>query len=336
MSTGSESSPSVYEDSLQQRYIFLGKIGEGTYGSAWVALDKISKTKAVLKAVHKDQTPRELFKNELKYSRLLSGHRHIITTRRDAYETDTAYVLVQDFAAGGDLFDAIRPESGVPEEAAKRYILQIVSAVHAMHAKGLVHRDVKPENIVLEDKTGTNILLIDFGMTRRTGCYVNSMCGSIPYMPPEICSTADGYYCHPSTDVWSVGVLLYCLLTGRFPWQLATLSDPNFREFVRWQRGETGRIPSIMRMFSPKLLELFSKLLCLDWRRRCGVTEVLYYIKHQWFTDKPKVKQEIKLSGPGADGLDGLVEKDKVASLEQASNKELHSSLCTYPIMGGH
>jgi serine/threonine-protein kinase SBK len=331
MSTGSESSSSICEEGLQQQYNFLGKIGEGTYGSAWLAVDKISNTKVVLKAVHKDQTPREHFKNELKYSRLLSGHPHIITTRHDAYETDNAYILVQDFAAGGDLFDAIRPEIGIPEDTAKKYILQIASAVHAMHTKGLVHRDVKPENAVLQDDAGTNIQLIDFGMARRQGCYVNGMCGSIPYMPPEICSAADGYYCHPSTDVWSVGVLLYCLLTGRFPWQMATLTDTNFREFVRWQRGETEKVPGIMKKFSPKLLELFRKLLCLDWRKRCNVTEVLYYVKYRWFID-PSMTKDNK---PGVDSLD-IDAEDQLSNLEKVTNKEHRSSLCTYPIMGGH
>ena len=327
MSTGSECVSSSYEDCLEQRYIFLRKIGSGTYGSAWAALEKTTRTKVVLKTVHKSHTSRDLFKKELKYSHLLSGHRHIITTRPEAFETDKAYVLVQDFAAGGDLFDTIGPEIGLSEETAKRYIVQIASAVHALHSSGLVHRDVKPENIVLEDKKGTNVLLIDFGMTRRTGYYIDRVCGSIPYTPPEICAASDGYRCHSSADVWSVGVLLYCMLTGSFPWEQATENDTNFREFARWQRGETRRIPSLWRQFSPKLLELFSKLLCLDWQRRCGVTEVLHYIKHQWFARSVTVARQIGLSASSVEALRCLTQKDHLASLHQIASRELYSTL---------
>lgn len=325
MSSGSEAS-SVYEDCLEQRYIFLRKIGSGTYGSAWAALDKVTRTKVVLKTVHKSHTSRDLFKKELKYSRQLSGHRNIITTKADAFETDKAYVLIQDFAAGGDLFDAIGPEVGLPENRAKRYIAQISSAVQSVHARGLVHRDVKPENMVLEDKNGTNVLLIDFGMTRRTGCYIERVCGSIPYTPPEICTAADGYHCHSSADVWSVGVLLYCMLTGSFPWEQATESDKNFAEFARWQRGETQRVPPLWRQFSPKLMELFSKLLCLDWEGRCSVTEVLQYIKFDWFELRQTIRRQVGLSASSVEALRSLVQQDQLPGLQQVAGRELYAT----------
>ncbi|XP_062507529.1 serine/threonine-protein kinase SBK1-like [Corticium candelabrum] len=333
MSNGSESSVSSFEDCLERRYIFLRKIGSGTFSSAWAALDKVTRTKVVLKTVHKKNTSRSLFKKELKYSRMLSGHRHVINTRSDAFETDKAYVLIQDLAAGGDLFDAIGPEIGLAEETAKRYIVQVASALHSMHTKGLVHRDVKPENIVLEDKNGSNVLLIDFGMTRRTGYYIERVCGSIPYTPPEVCMAADGYHCHTSSDVWSVGVLLYCMLTGNFPWEQATECDSNFAEFCRWQRGESEKIPPLWRQFSPKLLELFSKLLCLDWQKRCSVTEIFHYTKFFWF-QHPTDKRQIQLSASSVEALRSLVQQDQEQhKLQHPTNKELYAT-CYIPHKG--
>ena len=116
--------------------------------------------------------------------------------------------MVQDYASSGDLFDAIEPGVGLKESTAKLYLGQICRAVEFMHSIDLVHRDIKPENIVLADKEGSSVLLIDFGMTLRSGTHC-----SIPYTAPEICSAPDevGFFADPSSDVWSVGILLFCI-----------------------------------------------------------------------------------------------------------------------------
>ena len=271
--------------SLDERYCFLKQAGQGTYGTTWLAEDKATGKLVAVKAISKSSTRRSDFKRELKYGRYLGNHPNIITTHENAFETKTSYVMVQDFATGGDLFDAIRPEVGLKESKAKEYIKQITKAVDYMHSKKLVHRDIKPENIVLGDAEGTFVQLIDFGMTLRTGTHVPKVCGSIPYTPPEICNASDevGFLADPSCDVWSVGILLFCMLTGSFPWEQATLDDPNYYEFVQWQNGITIKPPHMWRRFSPALLKLFSKLLAANPKERCDILEILNYINEPWF-----------------------------------------------------
>ena len=275
------------QSSLDERFTFIRQAGKGTYGTAWIAEDKTNGKKVAIKAINKSTTTRAEFKKELKYSKHLSKHPNIITTHDTAYETKTTYVMVQDYASGGDLFDAIEPEVGLPEPKARRFIYQIAKAVDSMHSKKLVHRDIKPENIVLGDKEGSFVQLIDFGMTLRTGTHVPKVCGSIPYTPPEICNASDdsGFFAEPSCDVWSVGVLLFCMLTGSFPWEQATLSDPNYYEFVQWQNGVIIKPPRMWQNFSPRLLTLFNKLLAMDPRDRCEVREVYKYLNDSWFID---------------------------------------------------
>ena len=271
--------------SLDERYTFIKQAGKGTYGTTWIAEDNQTGQTVAIKAMEKSSTSRADFKRELKYSKHLSKHSNIITTHDTAYETRTSYVMVQDYASGGDLFDAIEPEVGLEESKAKLYLSQIAKAVQYIHSKGLVHRDIKPENIVLGDKEGSFVQLIDFGMTLKNGTHVPRVCGSIPYTPPEICSASDdiGFLVDPSCDVWSVGILLFCMLTGSFPWEQATLSDPNYYEFVQWQSGITNKPPRMWRKFSPSLLSLFNKLLAMDPCDRCEMKEVFQHIKDAWF-----------------------------------------------------
>ena len=282
-----EQLPGDSQTCLDEKFHFLTQAGKGTYGTTWIAVERDTGRKVVVKAISKQGTSRACFKKEFKYSRLLSEHANIIFTQDSAYETKTSYVLVQDYAEGGDLFDAIEPEVGLEERKARKILGQIAKALEYMHGKKLVHRDVKPENVVLTEKDGSSVKLIDFGMTLRSGTHVSKVCGSIPYTPPEICSASDeaGFYVHSACDVWSVGVLLFCMLTGSFPWEQATLSDPNFYEFVKWQTGISSTVPYLWRNFSPSLLELFSKLLCVDPQKRCKISEVHSYLADPWFND---------------------------------------------------
>ena len=278
----------VYQTSLDERFTFLKQAGKGTYGTTWIAEDKtMFGRKVAIKAISKTSTSRSCFKKELKYSKHLAKHPYIITTHDTAYETKTSYVMVQDYATGGDLFDAIEPEVGLAESKARVYLREIAKALEYMHSKKLVHRDIKPENIVLGDAEGSYVQLIDFGMTLRAGTHVSRVCGSIPYTPPEICNASEesGFFVHSSCDVWSTGVLLFCMLTGSFPWEQATLSDPNFYEFVQWQSGVTSKPPRMWQQFSPRLLELFSKLLALEAKDRCKISEVYKYLSEPWFLD---------------------------------------------------
>ena len=272
------------EMSLDERYTFVKQAGQGTYGTAWIAEDVVTGKRVIIKAISKANTSRSDFKRELKYAKYLAKHPNIITTHDVAYETKTSYVTVQDYASGGDLLDAIEPEVGLKESTAKRYLSEICRAVEFMHSKKLVHRDIKPENIVLADKEGSSVQLIDFGMTLRTGTHVPRVCGSIPYTPPEICSASDevGFFADPSCDVWSVGILLFCMLTGSFPWEQATLNDPNYYDFVQWQCGTTSKPPRMWQRFSPKLLSLFNKMLAMHPEDRCSITEVYSYLNDSW------------------------------------------------------
>lgn len=113
------------------------------------------------------------------------------------------------------------------------------------------------------------------------------MSGTIPYTAPELCDVSrhEGFCVDYSTDVWAFGVLLFCMLTGNFPWEKALPSDSFYQEFVHWQRRRTNTVPSQWRRFTEQALRMFRRLLSVEQDRRCSVKEVFGYFSHSWMLD---------------------------------------------------
>lgn len=111
--------------------------------------------------------------------------------------------------------------------------------------------------------------------------------GTIPYTAPELCDVSrhEGFCVDYTTDVWAFGVLLFCMLTGNFPWEKALPSDSFYQEFIRWQRRRTNTVPSQWRRFTEQALRMFRRLLSVEQDHRCSVKEVFAYFSHTWMLD---------------------------------------------------
>ncbi|XP_071500386.1 serine/threonine-protein kinase SBK1-like [Diadema antillarum] len=316
-SGGQDSSTAVSPFPGTQRYTPIGVLKEGNYGKIELIVDKRTGVRYALKQVKKDSIKFKEFNRETTLSCELSVHAAIVATLPDTFESTDAYMMLQEYAPYGDLLEAIPPQKGLDEIRAKSCLAQVAAALSFLHSKRLVHGDVKPENVLLFDKDLTVAKLSDFGRTRRRGSLVRKNARSIPYSPPEVCQALENesFAVEPSQDSWHFGVMLFCVLTGMFPWEQADQTRSScFEEFVRWQKRKITIAPPAWRNFTPKLLKLCRKLLEPKAERRGSVSQIHKYVADPW------LKRPTDSSPPSRAGTGAAAAKRSSLGQNQDSN----------------
>ncbi|BFZ08360.1 hypothetical protein BsWGS_11399 [Bradybaena similaris] len=222
---------------LKNRFLLIKTLGEGTYGKVKLASDKATGEHVAIKYIKKTKIEDE---NDLVRIRreiqILSSlrHKHIVNIR-EVFEKKDKIVLVLDYAQGGELYDYLNKMGRLSESEARRIFRQIVSAIHYCHQNGIVHRDLKLENIILDDEG--NVKIADFGLSNyySHSSTLSTFCGSPLYASPEIVNGKP--YHGPEVDVWSLGVILYTLVYGAMPFESNSLvslkqqiSDGDFKQ----------------------------------------------------------------------------------------------------------
>ena len=176
---------------------------------------------------------------------------------------------------------------GLPQPAAQRCAAQLASALEHIHSHGLVYRDLKPENVLVCDPACQRVKLTDFGHTRPRGTLLRLTGPPIPYTAPELCAPPplpEGLPIQPSLDAWALGVLIFCLLTGYFPWDQPLVEvDPFFEDFLIWQAsGQPQDRPQPWYSRSPAADTLLWGLLDPHPRKRNPVGSIKSYLGQPW------------------------------------------------------
>ncbi|KAM9433186.1 MAP/microtubule affinity-regulating kinase 3-like isoform 10-T10 [Salvelinus alpinus] len=232
-------------------YRLLKTIGKGNFAKVKLARHILTGREVAIKIIDKTQlNPNSLQKlfREVRIMKLLN-HPNIVKLF-EVIETERTLYLVMEYASGGEVFDYLVAHGRMKEKEARAKFRQIVSAVQYCHQKHIVHRDLKAENLLLD--ADMNIKIADFGFSNEftLGNKLDTFCGSPPYAAPELFQGKK--YDGPEVDVWSLGVILYTLVSGSLPFDGQNLKE--LRERVL--RGKY-RIPFYMSTDCENLLKRF-------------------------------------------------------------------------------
>ncbi|XP_055302042.1 serine/threonine-protein kinase SIK1 isoform X2 [Sitodiplosis mosellana] len=245
-------------------------IGKGNFAVVKLARHRITKNEVAIKIIDKSQLDSgnlEKVYREVEIMKRLD-HPHIIRLYQ-VMETKLMLYIVSEYASQGEIFDYIARYGKMSERAARQKFWQILSAVEYCHKRGIVHRDLKAENLLLD--SNMRIKIADFGFSNffHPDELLATWCGSPPYAAPEVFEGKR--YVGPEIDVWSLGVVLYVLVCGALPFDGSTLQS--LRDRVLSGRF---RIPFFM---SQDCESLIRKMLVLDPHRRYTIEQIK---QHRW------------------------------------------------------
>ncbi|XP_019340459.1 serine/threonine-protein kinase SBK2 [Alligator mississippiensis] len=276
---------SLVHTEVAEHYEVIRELGRGKYGHVVLVTHRQRGTPMALKLLPKAHTKLHTFLYEYCVALSLATHPAIIGMFGIAIESSQYYGFLYEPALHKDLISIIKPRDGIPEPAAKQCTKQLVSALEFIHSRGLVYRDVKPENVLLFDPECRRIKLTDFGLTRPKGTMLKLVAGVIPYTAPELSSTTgtQGLPIDTSLDAWAFGVLLFCLLTGYFPWEQSLPQDPFFEDFMLWQEsGLDEDLPRHWKCLTTEATRMLRSLLALDPAQRSPVSGAMRYVDSPW------------------------------------------------------
>jgi hypothetical protein len=226
---------------LPAPFVPVRLVGQGGFGQVWEAIDDKHRRRVAIKVARRP-TPAEAADSYLREARTLArlDHPNVVPVYDSGLTQDRRGFLVSKFVTGGTLDRRLAGGPLAPELAA-HLVAAVADGLQHAHERGIVHRDVKPPNVLL-DHAGRP-LLIDFGLALWSGEPDYSYCGTPAYMSPE--QAQGGVPLTPQTDVFSLGVVLYELLTGRRPFEGETLDD--LRDHI------IGRPPVAVRQRNPRV-----------------------------------------------------------------------------------
>eukprot|EP00123_Amoebidium_parasiticum_P003466 comp14772_c0_seq1/m.11192 comp14772_c0_seq1/g.11192 ORF comp14772_c0_seq1/g.11192 comp14772_c0_seq1/m.11192 type:complete len:642 (-) comp14772_c0_seq1:453-2378(-) len=286
---------------IEDRFDIGQVIGQGAYSTVRVATEKGTNKKVAIKYIERRRAFGDMNLDlECRLLRQLGRHPNI-NAFVGLYENKKCYMIVLEYMKGGELLDILikRVEQGkTPYSEAQVAVImrQVVSAVEQCHKNDIIHRDLKPENILVSDEGtlgaadslfGAPLKVADFGLATvfKPGQKLRETCGTPNYMAPErLCRKPYD----EKSDIWSVGVLMYILVAGTFPFYGET--DEEIR-LCACNPNEPEYGPEFKNVSRPCLELLRDHLLAKDPAKRPTASELL---RHPWMTGELASTAEIK------------------------------------------
>ncbi|KAI9173168.1 hypothetical protein H9P43_007299 [Blastocladiella emersonii ATCC 22665] len=271
-------------------YLFVRVLGTGTYAAVWLVTEKhtgakfackvIDKRKAGIRATDNDQD----VIGEIEVMCQIA-HANVLRVHDFAMTREKVYVYLE-LAKGGELFDRLARKGAMPEANARYVMFQVFNAVKFLHDRNITHRDIKPENVLLgDDSDWPQIFLGDFGLAKNTTqvTRMKTLCGTLNYLAPEVLSQSRVAGYGSSVDCWSVGVMMFLLLSGSLPFDHK--ADAALKQLIKAGKFEFGHTPALRDHWdtiSDEAKDLIIGLLNKNVENRLTMNDAL---RHAWIAE---------------------------------------------------
>lgn len=278
-------------DRFENEYALKERINVGSYSICHKCLHKKTGTLFAVKIMN------ILQKDPMEEIEIILRHNHHanIVRCRDIYLNDNSVYLVLEYCQGGELLDKILSKKYLTEREASNILRVIVGTVDYLHKHGVVHRDLKPSNILYADMSDKpeSLRIIDFGFAKQQrDCngLLMTPCYTAQYAAPEVLKK-QGY--DESCDIWSLGVLLYVMLSGKPPFKAdSENTDTSEAILSRINESKINLEDGNWRVVSNEAKDLIRRMLHLDPRQRIDAPNIL---KHPWIVNVNNLS-DIKLT----------------------------------------
>ena len=261
-------------------YVLGKQLGSGGFASVREATHESTGERVAIKVIERSSlNPDGQIRSEISLCKKLASCDNIVRYKAH-FVTEEAVYLALELVTGGELYDRLEQAGKFSEDKAREYFAQLLDGVEACHAVGVCHRDLKLENVLMD--TDGSIKITDFGFSKLfTQGSPRTVVGTALYVAPEVVLQDGGEYSGVAADIWSLGIILYLLTVGRFPFNRGHIGGvaPGMSRSAKERfRNDNFRAMSHM---SPPLVGLLRRVLCADPARRANIAEIR---QHEWFT----------------------------------------------------
>ncbi|KAJ3427515.1 protein kinase [Anaeramoeba flamelloides] len=255
-------------------YSLSKTIGMGSFSKVKLGTHKILNKQVAIKIINKQAASKknsaimDNIRHEIEILKCLN-HQNVLKLIKIFDDTQFSYIITE-YVPGGELFDFIYKNKKLNEDVARNIFSQILTGVDYCHKIGIIHRDLKPENILLDKDR--NVTIIDFGLSsfgKENNFYFTKTCGSPLYSSPELIKGKK--YDGKKNDIWSMGVILFLMVCGYFPFNCRSIG--NLKKKI--QKGV-----QIPKYISSELSNLIQRMLKIDPKKRITIQEIK---EHTWF-----------------------------------------------------
>ena len=239
---------------IMNEYSIKGTIGKGSFSKVKLGINKITGEKVAIKIIDKKKikmnSDRERVQRELNIIKKLS-HINIVKIIQIKDDKNNIYIIMEYIE--NNLFFYIINNKCLSEQESSFYFFQLISVIDYIHSQGIVHRDLKPENILVTTKGLLKI--IDFGLSNyfsKEGKLLSTSCGSPSYTAPEV--LLGNKYNGFAVDIWTIGVILYVMLCGNFPFEAKDDNNSLFKKIIKCKVEYPKFIPKCAKNLLEKIL----------------------------------------------------------------------------------